>query len=366
MKKITGAGWIAGIIVWIIIMIFSSTQVECLKFHTCGAGDMILFAVCGIGFIAPAWIVATLVSEIFKLKEVKQMEKPRSKRWSSFIFIMVIVMALVKFLFAFAYEDVGGHIAQALITLLGGIILLVIPAYFLGMLVDKFKKENQNIVLGVQQASPKVVETDIINHTKSNNLTAKNNMSKNLIQKIETQKITSTVESKDDFYAQAWDEINDQNKTPDKALWAKSFADAQGNDARTKANYLKLRVAQLSKENEQNILMERERQIKLMRKESLESEDQHYSRDDWESRTLCGDGRCTGIIGNDGHCTECGKTLEETSKDRNTTRNYTRQDNSLDDDKSTDWDNRVLCSDGACIGIMGLDGRCTQCGKRLR
>jgi hypothetical protein len=67
MKKITGAGWIAGIIAWIIIMIYSSTQVECLKFHTCGAGDMILFAVCGIGFIAPAWIVATLVSEIFKL-----------------------------------------------------------------------------------------------------------------------------------------------------------------------------------------------------------------------------------------------------------------------------------------------------------
>jgi hypothetical protein len=86
------------------------------------------------------------------------MEKPRRKRWSSFIFIMVIVMALVKFLFAFAYEDVGGHIAQALITLLGGIILLVIPAYFLGMLVDWFKKEKVSIATDV-------VAPDLVNLT---------------------------------------------------------------------------------------------------------------------------------------------------------------------------------------------------------
>lgn len=26
-----------------------------------------------------------------------------------------------------------------------------------------------------------------------------------------------------------------------------------------------------------------------------------------------------------------------------------------------DWDNRVLCSDGNCTGIIE-DGRCTQCG----
>ena len=25
--------------------------------------------------------------------------------------------------------------------------------------------------------------------------------------------------------------------------------------------------------------------------------------------------------------------------------------------------NRVLCSDGSCIGVIGLDGRCKECGK---
>lgn len=77
----------------------------------------------------------------------------------------------------------------------------------------------------------------------------------------------SKTESFDAFYAQAWDEINEQNKTPDKALWAKSFADAQGNESLAKANYLKVRAEQLSKEYGQNITKERERKIELMRQQ---------------------------------------------------------------------------------------------------
>jgi len=30
---------------------------------------------------------------------------------------------------------------------------------------------------------------------------------------------------------------------------------------------------------------------------------------------------------------------------------------------SLDLDNRVLCPDGACIGVIGPDGRCMECGK---
>jgi len=76
----------------------------------------------------------------------------------------------------------------------------------------------------------------------------------------------SKAESFDDaFYAQAWDEINDKNKTPDKALWAKSFADAQGNESLAKANYVKVRAEQLSKEYAQ---LERQRQEIEMRLKS--------------------------------------------------------------------------------------------------
>lgn len=35
------------------------------------------------------------------------------------------------------------------------------------------------------------------------------------------------------------------------------------------------------------------------------------SEEDWESRTLCGDGCCIGVIGPNGRCKECGRTVEE-------------------------------------------------------
>lgn len=34
----------------------------------------------------------------------------------------------------------------------------------------------------------------------------------------------------------------------------------------------------------------------------------------------------------------------------------------LDDEDEFDFENRVLCPDGTCTGII-VDGRCTECGK---
>ena len=33
------------------------------------------------------------------------------------------------------------------------------------------------------------------------------------------------------------------------------------------------------------------------------------------------------------------------------------------DEGAIDFDNRKLCSDGTCIGVIGPDGRCKECGK---
>ncbi len=41
------------------------------------------------------------------------------------------------------------------------------------------------------------------------------------------------------------------------------------------------------------------------------SDEQKKQGDDWNQRQLCGDGICTGIIAPDGRCTACGKTWEE-------------------------------------------------------
>jgi hypothetical protein len=99
---------------------------------------------------------------------------------------------------------------------------------------------------------------------------------------------------------------------------------------------------------------------------------------DWENRTLCSDGNCIGVIGPDGHCKECGKKYEgpaleespfeedmdeeetEAIADENAEEENIEEKDTPDD---LDWENRKLCSDGNCIGVIGSDGRCKECGK---
>ena len=106
---------------------------------------------------------------------------------------------------------------------------------------------------------------------------------------------------------------------------------------------------------------------------------------DWENRILCSDGNCIGVIGPDGHCKECGLKYEgklpETFADDNQGRPEREEaseadmaeqpqteadaapDAQTDDD---DWASRRLCSDGNCIGVIGPDGRCKECGKAAK
>jgi len=47
---------------------------------------------------------------------------------------------------------------------------------------------------------------------------------------------------------------------------------------------------------------------------------------------------------------ECGINLEEVAEDP------------VEEDSGFDLEDRVLCSDGACTGII-IDGKCSECGK---
>jgi hypothetical protein len=49
----------------------------------------------------------------------------------------------------------------------------------------------------------------------------------------------------------------------------------------------------------------------------------------------------------------CGAELEEEQTDR------------LGQDDDLDMENRVLCPDGTCTGII-VDGRCTECGASAK
>lgn len=94
--------------------------------------------------------------------------------------------------------------------------------------------------------------------------------------------------------------------------------------------------------------------------------------EDWEKRILCIDESCTGTIGPDGRCRECGKPYDgplnpaadatDKNKEQNEpVENFKTNTESTASDE--EWEKRVLCSDESCIGTIGPDGRCRECGK---
>ena len=99
---------------------------------------------------------------------------------------------------------------------------------------------------------------------------------------------------------------------------------------------------------------------------------------EWEQRRLCRDESCIGVIGPDGRCKECGLPYEEGPSDgieeepgmENIEASETEEESEdLEEnqgektDLDLEWEQRKLCSDESCIGVIGPDGRCKECGK---
>jgi hypothetical protein len=111
---------------------------------------------------------------------------------------------------------------------------------------------------------------------------------------------------------------------------------------------------------------------------------------DWNQRMLCPDGACVGVIGPDGTCKVCGRVapnwgderkrgLAEEPADEADDEDDEYEDDEYEDDEYEDddgedapegsgepseaWDDRKLCPDGACVGLIGPDGTCNVCGR---
>ncbi len=56
------------------------------------------------------------------------------------------------------------------------------------------------------------------------------------------------------------------------------------------------------------------------------------------------------------YCMACGAPLKEDLKD------VPQRDEVVDDGSGFDLDDRILCPDGTCTGII-IEGRCTECGR---
>jgi len=126
---------------------------------------------------------------------------------------------------------------------------------------------------------------------------------------------------------------------------------------------------------------------------------------EWDQRQLCPDGGCVGVIGADGTCKVCGRAAPNWGDERTRGLIHPPEDGAADDaednadgltadgdDGDTDgdgddtdgdadadagdrgdavaassspegWTERRLCPDGACIGLIGPDGKCKVCGR---
>lgn len=97
---------------------------------------------------------------------------------------------------------------------------------------------------------------------------------------------------------------------------------------------------------------------------------------------LCSDESCIGTIGKDGRCTECGKPYEgelpavkgdgpaqtpdaPVQPESGADAAPSPQNGDAAERSDPEWENRTLCPDESCIGVIGPDGRCKECGRSL-
>ena len=86
-------------------------------------------------------------------------------------------------------------------------------------------------------------------------------------------------------------------------------------------------------------------------------------------RRLCPDGACVGLIGDDGKCSVCGRTeAQAEAGEAALARDFDDVDARPTGEGASDeggFDSkRRLCDDGTCVGVIGDDGTCHVCGRR--
>ncbi len=107
--------------------------------------------------------------------------------------------------------------------------------------------------------------------------------------------------------------------------------------------------------------------------------------DEWDTREVCPDGACTGVIGPEGTCKVCGRVSPTWNNERERGLDPDAphdHDDDVDaveadagdepphehadlepDADTSDWGKRELCMDGACVGVITDSGACSVCGK---
>lgn len=63
MSKVGSKGMLAGAIVWLALMAMMSSIMACIDARFCGGEGFFMYALVGVGMLAPAYFVAALFSK---------------------------------------------------------------------------------------------------------------------------------------------------------------------------------------------------------------------------------------------------------------------------------------------------------------
>ncbi len=95
-------------------------------------------------------------------------------------------------------------------------------------------------------------------------------------------------------------------------------------------------------------------------------------------RIPCSDGSCIGLVGDDGCCRVCGREHAEAylssfgatpcqdPSDPSVVPEEEPEEEGQDQEEDAGPDERVLCSDESCIGLVDDDGYCKACGLKWK
>jgi hypothetical protein len=177
------------------------------------------------------WIMVGYYGYKGDLSSIKQWMK-----WLIFINLGVLFWVLV-----FTNDSSVSYLANSQMELALGDVVMLVPKIILFFYCDSQLEAPNNI-------------TSLEKNTSSLNLKVTNNSNKSAPNAPQVNKSQSSKITQSDFrtneekvYLQIYEEL--ENKTYDKALWIKLFAEANGDENKARAQYIKERFAKLISNN---------------------------------------------------------------------------------------------------------------------
>jgi len=185
------------------------------------------------------WLMVSYYGYKGNLYSIKQWMK-----WLIFINLVALFFILI-----FTDNSTVTYLADSKMELVLGVLIMLIPKVLLFFYVGVQLDTDKTSEISTTKKKDENLFFQSYSSLKDANLTTKASEVKNNIPnnpQVEEQKEMATPIDEDKLWEIAADEVDGDARK--KSMWAKCFAEADGEENKAKASYLKLRVAELKAE----------------------------------------------------------------------------------------------------------------------